>query len=158
MVYVKIHKGSVMQSKYYICHHTSDHTVLPDGYYKYLFRRLNNEIALKCKTPFKRGDVVEIVDIDFVNNSVEINVVDVPASTDLPLLLLISTTVPFNDDLFPVTESSETHVVIFSRTTTHYNSKFYNVLVSVNSTPATIRVNFINDDSYTEYSAEWIVR
>lgn len=147
-----------MNQTYYRCHYTSEYLQL-QNVHRYLFRKLNNEIELRSNTQFKRGDIIKIVDIDYRNNVIYIEVVKDAPKSNYPILMLISTTIPFSEGLIPIIISSDTHEIIYSTRTSYNNNQFYNCAIAISKIPETIRVDYTYEASdEIAYSAEWVIR
>lgn len=147
-----------MTEEYYRCHYTSEYLQL-QNVNRYLFRRLNNEIELRSHSAFKRGDIIKIVDIDYYNNIINIEVIKDAPKDNYPILIFVSTTIPFNENLTPILESSDYHRIIYSTKTSCNGNQYYNCAVGISRIPDTIRVDYTLDGtSDIIYSAEWNIR
>ena len=150
-----------MCNTYYRCHYTADY-IPSRKIYSYKFRKLNNEIELISETPFKRGDIINILDIDYSENKIYIEVINDKNldPNSYPILVIVGITIPFSLGLKPITESSGNHKVIFSTQTVYNNNQFYNCVISINRIPEIIRVDYVEEDNpdIVVYSAEWTIR
>lgn len=146
----------------YRCHYTSTQK-LPSGKFGYLFRKLNNEILFISDEQFKRGDIVRVTDIDYHNNYIYLEVVKdriIANKEKLPILMVVSTTIPFSEGLVPITESSVNHEIIYSTRTTYNGNQFYNLVLAINKIPETVHVNYVleSNNDVVVYTAEWTIR
>lgn len=138
----------------------------------YKFRKLNCTIDIVSDTSFSRGDIVKIKDIDYINNSIELKVIQsitsVPFNQDadisyndyknLPILLPLSNSVPIDPKVTPALVANDDYEIIFTRCEEYNNNKYYCALVAINKIPVTINMYFTDNRSNNSYDASWDIR